>query len=348
MLPEKFNGSSPLLTFFAHFDNCSQFNGWTDEDRSVYLRWCLTGDAALLLWEKGQPTSMTYGQLKEAIRRRYGTAGQELKYQTELRYRRRGMNETLQALHQDVRLLFSLAYPGETSAMSEQLACDAFLRALGDRQLEFEVSKREPADLETALRITLQLETFERVRDQTPPREEERPRMTRQVRVRNEDDDLRRFQNMEAELSRLRRRQPLLERCERQGRHGAMADRLQQPAALPAVRRTVTGRGPDGGRRFQRRPVTATGRAAVKCCTCGGMGHYARECRRCRVQEGLGPWLTESGTHHAVAHSVYREDVSSMYGRQRRFMGQQRKQPSGLEEAKRALGGRSGGVRGRL
>jgi hypothetical protein len=124
---------------------------------------------------------MTYEQLKEAIRRRYVTAGQELKYQTELRYRRRGKNETLQALHQDVRRLFSLAYPGETSALSEQLACDAFFTALGDRQLEFQVCKCEPVDLETALRITLQLETFERVRDQTPPREGGRSKATRQV-----------------------------------------------------------------------------------------------------------------------------------------------------------------------
>jgi hypothetical protein len=129
---------------------------------------------------------MTYEQLKEAIRRRYGTAGQELKYQTELRNRRRGKNETLQALHQDVRRLFSLAYPGKTSALNEQLACDAFLTALGDRQLEFEVRKREPVDLETALCITLQLETFERVRDQTPPREGGRLKARRQVK---ESDD---------------------------------------------------------------------------------------------------------------------------------------------------------------
>jgi len=47
----------------------------------------------------------------------------------------------------------SLAYPGEKSGLAEDIARDAFLIALEDPEFELKISEREPADLDTALKI---------------------------------------------------------------------------------------------------------------------------------------------------------------------------------------------------
>jgi len=100
--------------------------------------------------------------LVQKIRQRFGSEGQEERYQAELRARRRRKGESLQSLYQDIRRLMSLAYPGETSRMSEQIAKDAFLIALDDARLELRCREQEPKDLDTAHRTALRFEQYEK------------------------------------------------------------------------------------------------------------------------------------------------------------------------------------------
>jgi len=55
--PDKFNGTSCFETFLVQFQNCTQFNHWTNREKLHYLRWSLTGDAAQMLWAT---ENMTY------------------------------------------------------------------------------------------------------------------------------------------------------------------------------------------------------------------------------------------------------------------------------------------------
>ena len=84
----------------------------------------------------------------------------EEKYQTELRCRRRNRGEALRELAQDIRRLMTMAYPGEKSSLSEHIARDSFLSALGDAELELKIREREPQDLDEALRIAQRIEVF--------------------------------------------------------------------------------------------------------------------------------------------------------------------------------------------
>ena len=82
------------------------------------------------------------------------------KYRLELRNRRRSADETLQSLHSDIRHLAAFAYNGVTPEVRDPVTCDHFLDALGDLELAFKIRERQPADVDSALRIALRLEVL--------------------------------------------------------------------------------------------------------------------------------------------------------------------------------------------
>ena len=71
--------------------------------------------------------------------RRYGSQGQANQFRAELSARRRGRNETLQSLYQDISRLIALAYEGARSSHTDAFAIDAFLKALEDPELSIKI-----------------------------------------------------------------------------------------------------------------------------------------------------------------------------------------------------------------
>ena len=55
----------------------------------------------------------------------------------------------------------SLAYPGESSALSGIVGRDAFLEALDDQALRVRILEKEPNNLDDALNIACRLEAIE-------------------------------------------------------------------------------------------------------------------------------------------------------------------------------------------
>ena len=157
MKPEKFNGKSSWETFLCQFENCARYNEWKPDDKVAYLRWSMTDLAAQMLW--GTET-YSYSQLVEKLGDRFGGHGIEEKFQHELRCRRRGKQESIRELAQDVQKLMSLAYPGEKSSMAEHIARDTFLSALDDPDLELKIREREPKDLESTVKLAQRFEVF--------------------------------------------------------------------------------------------------------------------------------------------------------------------------------------------
>ena len=138
------------------FNNAADFNGWNEREKLAYLRASLTGTAVQLLWEADD---ISYAQLVARLKERFGSIGMEEMYQTELRCRRRRDGESIRALAQDIRRLMSLAYPGESDTrLGQHIARDAFLTALNDPELQFEVRKSDPHTLEEAVRLASRVE----------------------------------------------------------------------------------------------------------------------------------------------------------------------------------------------
>src|SRR5678816_1643013 len=88
MKPGKFDGTGSLESFLVQFEVCARHNKWTAADRVDYLRCSLEKAATQLLWDFGAQPSVTYEELVERLRQRYGTEGQAETFRAQLYYRR--------------------------------------------------------------------------------------------------------------------------------------------------------------------------------------------------------------------------------------------------------------------
>ena len=148
----------------AHFENCAEYNGWKDKDKLAYLKASLVGEAAQVLWDSDEKSVDTLKKLLNILRCRYSGSRQADKYRMELRLRRRRSGKTLFALHQDVilRRLMALAHPTLPQDARESIACDYYIDALDDADFALKVRERAPANLDEALRVSLQLEAWQK------------------------------------------------------------------------------------------------------------------------------------------------------------------------------------------
>ena len=114
-----------------------------------------------MLWDYGADVTDSLSGLTKILESRFGGKAIADKHRIELRNRRRRKDETLQSLHSDIRRLAALAYPEVQPQTRDVITGDYFLDALGDPDLALKVRERRPEDLDTALRIALQLEAWE-------------------------------------------------------------------------------------------------------------------------------------------------------------------------------------------
>ena len=157
----------------AQFQNCSLYNRWTKTEELAYLRSSLEKDAGQVLWDYGTEVTNSLKNLTKTLRERFGGANQADKCRIELRNRRRQEDETLQSLHSDIRRLTALAFPNLEHKAREDIACDYFVDALADPDFALKVRERSPKDLDSALRIALQLEVWTKDVDRTRSRKTE-------------------------------------------------------------------------------------------------------------------------------------------------------------------------------
>ena len=125
------------------------------------LKCFLVENAGQLIWDSGIPGDITYRDLVEKLRRRYGSLDQQEKYKEQLRSRRRNVGESLAKVYQDIRGMMTHAYPGQaTSDMGEQMARDHFLSALNDKDFELKERERFPNTLDVAFKQAVQWEAL--------------------------------------------------------------------------------------------------------------------------------------------------------------------------------------------
>ena len=162
MKPMKFDGTMSVDTFIIQFETCAEYNDWDEREQVANLKCCLTGTAGQILWEAGDPSKLTYTELKEKLRARYGSVGQKEVFLSQLRARRRKPNESLSELYRDIRRLMALSYPSSHGGeLHEEIAKSYFISAINDRVLELKVLEREPRDLDSAFTTAVRLEAYQ-------------------------------------------------------------------------------------------------------------------------------------------------------------------------------------------
>jgi len=134
--------------------SCARYNKWSVGDKAIHLRVSIKGNAAYIIDDETFEDA-TYEQLVARLKSRFGTEGQSYLYQARLRVRRRGKEETLQALYHDKSRMAGLALPGKSSIYREIAETEAFIEAINDESLRMRIRDKEPKVLKQALRIAL-------------------------------------------------------------------------------------------------------------------------------------------------------------------------------------------------
>jgi transposase InsO family protein/predicted aspartyl protease len=321
--PSRFDGRGCVETYLAQFAICATHNGWTEDEKLAHLKCSLADHAAQLLWDSGNPAEISYDDLVEKLRRRYGSLDQQEKFQAELRARRRHNGESLAELCQDIRRMMTRAYPGEgMSPICGQIAKEHFLTALDDRDMELKIREREPKDLESAFKHAIRLEALLRAVDGTVSANRDDSSRNRNRRPK-EDQLTRRVAELERKTTtaapdsgeRIAIQQRDNEIRQLRGQLDEMNKEMGRLKALVTAREAVPPASIEG--RLPPAPVPETpvrrdpprqqDRRSVTCYNCNGQGHFSRDCtepRRPReqaaqpqmVQPRQEPHLDASGT----------------------------------------------------
>jgi len=154
---DKFDGSTSLDTFLWKFNQLADYMLWDEKEKFINLCSSLHGPAGQVLREL--PTKGTTAQLEELLQTRFGTSKQAASFEAKLLARRRQENETLQGeWHRDISRLVQLAFPNETSSFLPLEGRNAFLNAIEEADLEYEILKLEPKTLSDAVDHAICLE----------------------------------------------------------------------------------------------------------------------------------------------------------------------------------------------
>ena len=120
----------------------------------------LEKDAGQILWDYSAEATNSLKEMVKVLKERFGEVNQADKYRMEVKNRRRQPGETLRSLHSVIRRFVALALPEFDRKARETMACDYFIGTLNDPDFALKVRDRSPKDLDSALRITLQLEVW--------------------------------------------------------------------------------------------------------------------------------------------------------------------------------------------
>ena len=220
------------------------------------------------------------------------------KHRIELQNRRRKADETLQSVHSDIRRLAALAYPGVPPEMREEVTCDHFLDVLGDPDLVLKIRERHPADLDSALKVALQLEVWakESTRHQDASKSGKDGRRVREISAKQADSTV---EALQKEVENMKKFVGYEHRATKNPNGGGYVGNYWQPAATRytalsacsgAPSTPLSSRGPHtasyGNRSNSARPPNGNRNgnfyqapnSNFGCFNCGNPTHRVRDC----------------------------------------------------------------------
>jgi len=157
-----FSGEGSVEDFLARFRNHAAHCQWNEEERSFYLRNCLQGVAAQVLWRLSDTAKSD--EVLARLQTRFGQVHQEQRFRAELKARRRRPGESVQSLANDLYYLAERGYPKERDDEAwGDIMKDMFITALNDPKLRMEVLMRQPKTMDEAADVAAQIEAFQTV-----------------------------------------------------------------------------------------------------------------------------------------------------------------------------------------
>ena len=155
--PDKFDGVSiDFRDFLVQFELIASWNEWTEVEKAQQLVMSLSGEARKMLSHIEPEKLYNFYSLKTTLTNRFCPAERKAAYATEFYSRVRKQNESVEDFGFDIRRLWFLAFPGESSGDVHMI--NAFVNGLEDRELRKHISLSHPKTLEAAVGLAIEYE----------------------------------------------------------------------------------------------------------------------------------------------------------------------------------------------
>jgi hypothetical protein len=155
-----FDGTEDVNLYLFRLEYIAQVYHWTEEDRYVFLAQKLCG-AADKVFNGCSKDQQNYAGLTQRLRASFSTAEDPEQARMKLQSRKQHEAETVQELAADIQRLTALGAPNVSYEEREKyLALPAFLDALTNERIRFELRKKQFNTVDEALQEALHLQSW--------------------------------------------------------------------------------------------------------------------------------------------------------------------------------------------
>ena len=158
--PEPFSGEQLWEDWIDQLESIAAINGWSDEQKLVWLKVRLTG-RALLVYKKFSVTARSsFKNAVVALAEHFEPESRRDLYLAEFQSHCKKRTESWADFGEDLRVLVDKAYPMLEDDVRQQLALQRYLSQLCNDQVAFGVKQIKPKTIEAAVGATLELESY--------------------------------------------------------------------------------------------------------------------------------------------------------------------------------------------
>ena len=245
LIPDNFDGKGDFDNWVSYFECVATINGWTNEEKLLWIRVSLRGAAHVAYQCFDHETQNSYVTVKTALRERFEPQCKSELYKIEFEKRGKNEEDTWPDFADELMVLARRAFPGLQNESKEIIALNKFLANLQDPRVCLAVRQRRPRTLREAVSATLEMESY---------------LLTLPVTSDDNDDCSDGFSN----VKRVGSTTGDLEVLEEIRRLAKRVEQLESDSTR--VHREATP------------PQQAWRAKEVTCYCCGNVGHYARGC----------------------------------------------------------------------
>ena len=148
--PEPFLGKQSWEDWIDQFKSIAAINGWSDEQKLVWLKVRLTG-RALLAYKKFSVTARSsFKNAVVALAERFEPESRRDLYLAKFQSRCKKRTKSWAYFGEDLRVLVDKAYPMLEDDTRQQLALQRYLSQLCNDQVAFGVKQRKPKTIDSS------------------------------------------------------------------------------------------------------------------------------------------------------------------------------------------------------
>lgn len=161
--PDNFDGSGKTewSDYIVHFEQCANWNQWSDSQKAQMLSIHLRGEAQRLLSGLTVAQLTNYHAMKQIITDRYEPKEKDVAYRCQFRYRKRDKGESASDYGYHLNRLAQKAYPNLTFNQLEIHVTDQFITGLANYELQKHVQFGHPKSLHEAIGLATEYEALE-------------------------------------------------------------------------------------------------------------------------------------------------------------------------------------------